>query len=231
MNIAIDIEKVRFNMVEQQIRTWEVLDQDVLDLLSQVKREDFVPAAYRALAFVDMEIPLAHGAQGAARLQTMMAPKLEARIMQELAIQKHEKVLEIGTGSGYLTALLAKRAQQVVSVEIFPEFSQVAGRNLQHAGISNAVLEVGDAALAPPVLMGIQGYDVIVLTGSTPVLPKAFLDALNPGGRLFAVVGDAPVMEAMLYTKTTDGTIAAMEIFETVLTPLINAQQPQRFEF
>ena len=231
MNIAIDIEKARFNMVEQQIRTWEVLDQDILDLLSQVKREEFVPTAYRGLAFVDMEIPLAHGAQGAARLQTMMAPKLEARIMQELAIQKHESVLEIGTGSGYLTALLARRAHQVMSIEIFPEFSQVAGWNLQQAGITNAALKVGDAARAQPALIGIERHDVIVLTGSTPVLPKAFLDALNPGGRLFAVVGDAPAMKAMLYTKTTSATIAMAEIFETVLTPLVNAQQPQRFEF
>lgn len=231
MNIAIDIEKARFNMVEQQIRTCEVLDQDILDLLSQVKREEFVPAAYRPLAFVDMEIPLAHGAQGAAQQQTMMAPKQEARIMQELAVQKHESVLEIGAGSGYLTALLATCAKKVVSIEIFPEFSQVASRNLQHAGISNTVLKVGDAAQAQPALIGIERYDVIVLTGSTPVLPKGFLDALNPGGRLFAVVGDAPVMKAMLFTKAASASIAAAELFETVLTPLINAQQPQRFEF
>jgi protein-L-isoaspartate(D-aspartate) O-methyltransferase len=224
MNLAADIEKARFNMVEQQIRTWEVLDQQVLDLLFQVKREDFVPAPYRGLAFADMEIPLGHG-------QAMMAPKVEARIVQELAVRKSERVLEIGTGSGYLAALLASRALEVVSVEIFPEFSAAAQEKLRLARIPNVVLRVGDGAHAQAAVVGAGGFDVIVLTGSTPVLPDAFLDALNPNGRLFAVVGDAPAMKAVLMTKTPTGTIVSTEVFETQLAPLINAEQPARFEF
>jgi protein-L-isoaspartate(D-aspartate) O-methyltransferase len=224
MNLTVDIEKARFNMVEQQIRTWEVLDQEVLDLLFEVKREDFVPATYRALAFADMEIPLGHG-------QAMMAPKVEARFLQELAVRNHERVLEIGTGSGYLAALLASRALEVVSVEIFPELSASAQDKLRLAGISNVVLRVGDGAHAQAAVVGAGGFDVIVLTGSTPVLPKAFLDLLSPNGRLFAVVGDAPVMKAVLMTKTPTGSVASTEVFETQLAPLINAQQPERFEF
>lgn len=224
MNLTVDIEKARFNMVEQQIRTWEVLDQEVLDLLFEVKREDFVPALYRGLAFADMEIPLGHG-------QAMMAPKVEARIVQELAVRKTERVLEIGTGSGYLAALLASRALEVVSVEIFPEFSAAAQEKLRLAGISNVTLRAGDGARAQAAVLGAGGFDVIVLTGSTPVLPGAFLDALNPHGRLFAVVGDAPVMKAMLMAKTPTGSIVSTEVFETQLAVLINAEQPERFKF
>ena len=224
MNLTVDIEKARFNMVEQQIRTWEVLDQEVLDLLFKVKREDFVPAPYRALAFADMEIPLGHG-------QAMMLPKVEARIVQELAVRKTERVLEIGTGSGYLAALLASRALEVVSVEIFPEFSTAALEKLQRAGISNVVLRVGDGARAQAAVVGAGGFDVIVLTGSTPVLPNAFLDALKPNGRLFAVIGDAPVMKAVLMTKTPAGSVASTEVFETQLAALISAEQPERFKF
>ena len=224
MNLPVDIEKARFNMVEQQIRTWEVLDQEVLDLLFKVKREDFVPAPYRALAFADMEIPLGHG-------QAMMLPKVEARIVQELAVRKTERVLEIGTGSGYLAALLASRALEVVSVEIFPEFSTAALEKLQRAGISNVVLRVGDGARAQAAVVGAGGFDVIVLTGSTPVLPNAFLDALKPNGRLFAVIGDAPVMKAVLMTKTPAGSVASTEVFETQLAALISAEQPERFKF
>jgi protein-L-isoaspartate(D-aspartate) O-methyltransferase len=224
MNPTLDVERARFNMVEQQIRTWEVLDQQVLDLLFEVRREGFVPAAYRTLAFADMEIPLGHG-------QSMMAPKVEARIVQELAVKKNERVLEIGTGSGYLTALLAKRALQVTSVDIFPDFSDAARKNLQLAGIPNVQFAVGDAARAQRAVIGMDNFDVVVLTGSTPALPGAFLELLNPGGRLFAVVGDAPAMQAELLTKGRDGAIARAELFETVLAPLINAEQPARFEF
>jgi protein-L-isoaspartate(D-aspartate) O-methyltransferase len=224
MNLTADIEKARFNMVEQQIRPWEVLDQEVLDLLFEVKREDFVPAPYRGLAFADMEIPLGHG-------QAMMAPRVEARIVQELALRKNERVLEIGTGSGYLAALLARRALEVISVEIFPELSAAAAEKLRQAGISNVTLRVGDGARAQAAVVGAGGFDVIVLTGSTPVLPSAFLDALNPNGRLFAVVGDAPAMKAMLMIKTPAGSVASTEVFETQLAALINAEQPARFEF
>jgi protein-L-isoaspartate(D-aspartate) O-methyltransferase len=225
----MDFEKARFLMVEQQIRTWEVLDQTVLDLLFAVKREDFVPLAYRSLAFVDMEIPLAHQ-------QMMMAPKMEARILQDVAPKLNERVLEIGTGSGYLTALLAKQAESVTTVDIFDDFSREAAAKLARAGISNVHFKTGDAAVSPSTILGShETFDVIVLTGSVPVLPKAYLDVLNLDGRLFAIVGDAPVMKATVFTKTGDASFgasfAATDLFETVLAPLVNAKQPSRFEF
>ena len=221
----MDFENARYLMVEQQIRTWEVLDQSVLDLLFVVKREDFVPAAYRSLAFVDMEIPLAHQ-------QTMMAPKMEARILQDVAPQANERVLEIGTGSGYLTALLAKHAENVTTIDIYEEFSRDAAVKLARAGIANVHFKTGDAAESPRAALGShETFDVVVLTGSVPVLPQAYLDVLNINGRLFAIVGDAPAMKATVFTKTGDASFAAAEIFETVLTPLVNAKQPSRFEF
>ncbi len=221
----MDFEKARFLMVEQQIRTWEVLDQGVLDLLFAVKREDFVPIAYRSLAFVDMEIPLDHQ-------QTMMAPKLEARILQEVAPKSNERVLEIGTGSGYLTALLAKQAESVTSIDIFENFSLAAAATLARIGVINVHLKTGDAAeSAVSILASRETFDVIVLAGSVPMLPKAYLDMLNLNGRLFAVVGDAPAMKATLFTNTGDTAFTADDLFETVLTPLINAKQPSRFEF
>ena len=219
--MSMDIEKARFNMVEQQIRPWDVLDQGVLDLLFKVKREDFVPSAYQALAFVDMEIPLGHG-------EVMLSPKLEARILQEVAPEKTDRVLEIGTGSGYMTALLAHEAGHVHSVEIVPEFKMQADQNLKAHGIANATLEIGDAACG----WDRHGpYDLIVLTGSVPVLPEAFQKSLNVGGRLFAIVGDAPVMEAMLVTCVAEGVYQSVVLFETCIAPLKNAQQPQRFVF
>jgi protein-L-isoaspartate(D-aspartate) O-methyltransferase len=221
----MDFEKARFLMVEQQIRTWEVLDQTVLDLLFAVKREDFVPLAYRSLAFVDMEIPLAHQ-------QIMMAPKMEARILQEVAPKSNERVLEIGTGSGYLTALLAKQAESVTTIDIFDDFSREAAAKLARAGISNVHFKTGDAAVSPLTILGShETFDVVVLTGSVPVLPKAYLDVLNLNGRLFAIVGDAPAMKATVFTKTDNASFAATDLFETVLAPLVNAKQPSRFEF
>jgi protein-L-isoaspartate(D-aspartate) O-methyltransferase len=221
----MDIEQARFNMVEQQIRTWEVLDQSVLDLLLAVKREDFVPTAYRALAFVDMEIPLGEG-------QTMMAPKLEARLIQELALKAHERVLEIGTGSGYLTALLAKRTAKVASIEYFESLATSAAARIAVAGIDNVEITVGDAAQSPANFVdATQTFDVIVFTGSLPVLPTVYLNHLAVGGRLFAVVGDAPAMKATLFTKTRENTTTEQALFETVLPPLINAEQPSRFTF
>lgn len=217
----VNLEQARFNMVEQQIRPWDVLDPDVLNLLFDVHREDFVPEAARALAFVDMEIPLGHG-------EFMLAPKTEARILQELAVKGSDKILEVGTGSGYLTALLASRGRHVYSVEIVPEFSNDAARKLRDHGINNVTLEIGDAA---------QGwdhhgsYDVIVLTGSTPVLPETFQRCLNPGGRLFAVVGEAPVMQARLITCAAAGAYRSVGLFETCIPALRNAMQPQRFVF
>ena len=220
----MDIEKARFNMVEQQIRPWEVLDSTVLDLLFVVKREDFVPDAYRAIAFTDMEIPIGHQ-------QFMLPPRVEARMLQELAPMPAEHVLEIGTGSGYFTALLAKRAAQVTSIEYHEQLSRTAAARLQAAGVRNAQLKVGDAAHSPAPFIGDQKFDAIVLTGSTPVVPPAYLDAIKPAGRLLAIVGDAPAMTATLYRRGADGAFAATELFETVVAPLIHAEHPSRFEF
>jgi protein-L-isoaspartate(D-aspartate) O-methyltransferase len=221
----MSVEQARFNMIEQQIRTWEVLDQDVLDLLYAVRREEFVPAAYRELAFSDLEIPLYEGAGEGER---MMQPKVEARILQELAVRRYERVLEVGTGSGYLTALLAARAHHVHSVEINSKLKAFGEDNLRRAEIENATVELGDAA------QGWQQhapYDVIVLTASTPVLPRAFVSQLKTGGRLFAVVGDPPVMEARLITCVGSDSHHTIDLFETCLAPLKNAMQPARFRF
>jgi protein-L-isoaspartate(D-aspartate) O-methyltransferase len=217
----MDMEQARYNMVEQQIRPWDVLDQDVLDLLFKVRREDFVPEAHRALAFVDMEIPLGHG-------QAMWTPKLEARVIQELAIRPGDRVLEIGTGSGYLTALLASEAAEVVSVDIVPEFTAAATQKLRAHGFGNAVLHTGDAARDWP---DAAGFDVIVLTGSTPLLSDAFLQRLNVGGRLFAITGEAPVMHAQLITRTTPSATRSVTLFETCVAPLVNAPHPAAFVF
>lgn len=219
----MDMEQARFNMVEQQIRPWDVLDQDVLDLLRQVRREDFVPEQYRELAFSDMEIPLGHG-------ETMLSPKFEARILQEVGVKAGDQVLEVGTGSGYMTALLASLAHggYVRSVEIVPEFSSRAAALLGEQGIANITLEVGDAARG---WKSGGPYDVIVLTGSVPVLPEAFQANLKVGGRLFAVVGEAPAMEAQLITCIAEGVYRTTNLFETSVPPLKNAMQPQRFVF
>ena len=221
----MSVEQARFNMVEQQIRTWEVLDQDVLDLLYVVRREEFVPAEYRAFAFSDMEIPLYEGADEGER---MMQPKLEARILQELAAKKTDRALEVGTGSGYLAALLAARAHRVCSVEINPRLKAFGEENLRRAGVENVTVELGDAARGWPQH---APYDIIVLTGSTPVLPQTLVSQLKIGGRLFAVVGDPPVMEARLITCVDEGSHHATDLFETCLAPLKNALQPARFEF
>ena len=217
----MNFEQARSNMVEQQIRTWEVLDQAVLDLLYAVPREDFVPPAYRTLAFTDMEIPIGEA-------EKMMAPKLEARTVQAVAPRKSERVLEVGTGSGYLTALLAHRAAHVHSVEIRPALAAFGRANLERHGADNVTLETGDAARGWPTR---APYDVIVLTGSTPVLPKALLEQLSPGGRLFAVVGEGPVMVARLVTCGAPGALRSVELFDTLLAPLANAEQPPRFIF
>jgi protein-L-isoaspartate(D-aspartate) O-methyltransferase len=221
MNLQLDVERARFNMVEQQIRPWEVLDQRVLDLLLRIRREEYVPARYRALAFADMEIPLGHG-------ETMLAPKIEARMLQELALAAGDRILEVGTGSGYMTALLASLGSHVCSVDIVPEFTQTASAKLTAHGVTNVTLETGDAARgwdrhAP--------YDAIMVTGSMPVLPDAFLKSLRPGGRLIAVVGEPPVMEAQLITCVAAGAYSTTGLFETCIAPLRNAVQPERFVF
>ncbi|MGE0874665.1 MAG: protein-L-isoaspartate O-methyltransferase [Burkholderiales bacterium] len=217
----MNFEQARANMVEQQIRPWDVLDQDVLDLLYAIPRESFVPSKSKQLAFADVEIPLGHG-------EAMWAPKIEARAMQALAVTRHDRVLEIGTGSGYLTALLARRAAHVYSLEIKPALAEFGRANLARHGADNVTLETADGARgcgkwAP--------YNVIVLTGSTPVLPRAFIEQLAPGGRLFAVIGDAPVMRATFAVCAAQGMATRTTLFETLLKPLDNAEQPERFDF
>jgi protein-L-isoaspartate(D-aspartate) O-methyltransferase len=215
----VNFEQARFNMIEQQIRTWEVLDQNVLDLLFEVRREDFVPPEYRALAFADLEIPLGDG-------ERMWTPKMEARVLQELELKPHETALEIGTGSGYLTALLGRSCAEVSSVEINERLFAAAKDRLL-GGFDNIEIEQGDGARG--WRNGI--YDAIVLTGSTPVLLDSWLRQLKPGGRLFAVVGDPPVMTARLLRWTAPDAVASEDLFETVLPPLRNAPQPERFVF
>jgi protein-L-isoaspartate(D-aspartate) O-methyltransferase len=210
-------ELTRFNMIEQQIRPWEVLDSRVLDLLRKVKREQFVPPARQAMAFMEIEIPLGHGA-------FMWQPKMEGRVLQELKLKGSDQVLEVGSGSGYLTALLSRMAKRVVSVEIVPELHAFAGKNLAAHHIDNVELQLGDAA------RGWTGYyDAIVLTGSVPLLPESFQNSLKPGGRLFAIVGDPPAMQAMLITCMAPGQFGRKALFETNVAPLQHALQPERF--
>ena len=217
----MNVEQARANMVEQQIRPWEVLDQDVLDLLYVVPREEFVPAKHRNLAFSDLEIPIGEG-------ETMWAPKMEARVLQELNARKTDRVLEVGTGSGYLTALLSHRAAHVFSVEIKPKLAAFGRANLERHRAENVTLEIGDAAHGWPSQ---ARYDVIVLTGSTPILPGAFVEQLSPGGRLFAVVGEPPVMTARIVAAAAPGAWRNIDLFETVIAPLVNAERPSRFRF
>jgi len=216
-----DIELARFNMIEQQIRTWEVLDSRVLDLLKTVPRESFVPPQYTGLAFADLEIPIGYG-------QSMLSPKMEGRILQALDIQPSDKVLEIGTGNGYLTALLAAMANHVHSIEIIPQLHLTAKNNLAAHSISNVTLEVGNgtdgwAAHGP--------YDVIVFGGSLPVFPANAQENLAIGGRMFVVTGEAPVMEAMMIRRISAEHFKRDMLFETSLPTLNQAPQPERFSF
>jgi protein-L-isoaspartate(D-aspartate) O-methyltransferase len=216
----MDTEQARFNMVEQQIRTWEVLDPEVLDLLFTVRREEFVPAAYRMLAFADLEIPLPGG-------ERMWTPKMEARVVQELKLVPGESVLEIGTGSGYLTALMASRNARVTSVEIDAGLAAEARQRLARAGLTELEVAVGDGARG----WGTLPYDAIVLTGSTPILPDSLVKQLKPGGRIFAVVGEAPAMTAKMVRWVAPGSVTEQDLFETVIAPLRNAEAPSRFRF
>lgn len=226
----LDMEQARFNMIEQQIRPCEVLEGRILELLKHVRRERFVPEDKREMAFMDLEIPLGYGA-------SMWQPKLEARAVQELHLSRSDKVLEVGSGSGYLTALLSVLAGHVTSVEIVPELNAMAKRHLLAYHRDNITLEIGDAARGWGGGMNDSypgtgtSYDAIVLTGSTPVLPVAFQNSLKIGGRLFAIVGDAPVMEAKLITRVAADTYETVNIMETCVAPLQNALQPERFVF
>jgi protein-L-isoaspartate(D-aspartate) O-methyltransferase len=217
----MNIEQARFNMIEQQIRPWEVLDDSVLQLLAVVKREDFVPTAYKALAFVDTEVPLPEG-------ECMLAPKVEARLLQELKVARHEKVLEIGTGSGYMAALLAHKAQQVHTMELKPTLAALAQQNLRRAGVHNAKVHAADGAQGLP---SEAPFDAILLSGSVADVPPALLQQLKVGGRLAAVVGLEPVMRAVLVTRTGDATFERKELFDTVAPRLHGFAEPSRFKF
>lgn len=229
----MNYEQARFNMIEQQIRPWEVLDSQVLSLLAVIRREDFVPPACKALAFVDMQIPLPpkHNAG-----QCMLEPKVEARILQDLAVQKHEKVLEIGTGSGYMAALLAHRAQQVITLEIEPVLVETARRNLQKAGLYNAEVRLGDGAANLAETVSENGplrgpFDVIVLSGSVAEVPASLLDLLKVGGRLSAITGFEPMMRATLITRVSKDAFRTTQAWDTVAPRLLNFPEPSKFVF
>lgn len=218
---GFNMREARFNMIEQQIRTWEVLDPVVLALFNEVPRENFVAESQVGLAFADVELPIGHG-------QTMLSPKLEGRILQALAVKKTDKVLLMGTGSGYLTALLATLAAHVHAVEIYPELSEIAKIRLQQQNIHNVTLYVADAANG---FADAAPYDVIVFTGSMPLRPIAAEKMLNVGGRLFAVIGEMPIMQATLTQRVSEDAFRHDTIFETCLPQLVNAPQATKFEF
>jgi protein-L-isoaspartate(D-aspartate) O-methyltransferase len=220
----MDIEQARFNMIEQQIRPWDVLDGEILESLALVKREEFVPPAYRALAFADVEIPLV--VDGKRTGQSMFAPKMEARLLQSLGVHRHESALEIGTGSGYGTALLAQRTRKIQSWEIDPQLQAFAADNLRRAGIVDVRLNLGDGSQ----LAGDDRFDVIILSGSMSEVPESMLARLHEGGRLVAIVGEAPTMHARLYTRIDKG-CTSVDLFETVAPRLQGFPSGQRFKF
>jgi protein-L-isoaspartate(D-aspartate) O-methyltransferase len=220
----MDIEKARFNMIEQQVRPWDVLDPEILEILALVRREEFVPPAYRELAFADVEIPL--NIDGKRTGQSMFTPKLEARLLQSLGVRRHESALEIGTGSGYGTALLAQRTRKIQSWEIDPTVQAFAADNLRRAGIVDVRLNCGDG----PRMVGEDRFDVIILSGSVAEDPDGMLARLNEGGRLFAIVGEAPTMHGRLYTRIGKG-CTSVDLFETVAPRLQGFPSGKRFKF
>ena len=217
----MNVEQARFNMIEQQIRPWDVLDPDVLSLLSVVRREDFVPPAYRALAFVDMQVPLPEG-------QFMLEPKLEARLLQDLKLARHEKVLEVGAGSGHMAALLAHRAQHVVTLDNRPALARLAAQNLRRAGVMNVTVQEADGSLGRPAE---APFDAILRSGSVASAPSALLEQLKVGGRLMAIVGEQPVMRATLVTRVNERDFRSVDIFDTVAPRLDGFAEPPRFRF
>ena len=236
-------ELARFNMIEQQIRPWDVLDPAVLELLSQMRREDFVPAAWRALAFVDTQVPLLAGAPDGA---CMLEPKVEARLLQELKLQRHETVLEIGTGSGFMAALLAHRAMRVHTLECRPELARMAREALRRNGVINATVHEVDVAGASAATgttgktgakngsIGLPAegpFDAIVLSGSVAEVPRALLEQLKPGGRLVAIVGMEPIMTARLITRSGAASFSAADLFDTVAPRLLGFAEPTKFSF
>ncbi|MDE2145885.1 MAG: protein-L-isoaspartate O-methyltransferase [Burkholderiales bacterium] len=224
----MDTELARFNMIEQQIRPWEVLDQTVLTLLATLRREDFVPPAMRALAFVDTQVPLLPGDPAG---PCMLEPKVEARLLQELQVQRHEKVLEIGTGSGFMAALLAHRAQQVVTLECRPALARMARESLRRNGVLNVQVQEVTAAEGARGLPAEAPFDAIVLSGSVAELPRDLLEQLKVGGRLVAIVGDEPVMRARLVTRVAAAAWSSTDLFDTVAPRLEGFAEPSRFRF
>lgn len=224
---TLDLAKARFNMIEQQVRPWEVLDPAVLALLDSVPRDAFVSDAHKALAYVDMELPLGNGAD-----QVMLAPRLQARMVQDLAVQPTDKVLEIGTGSGYTTALLSRLAQRVVSIEIDAAIAASARSNLQRAGVSNADVHVADATANGFAACAAEGpWNAILVGGSVAEVPQALLDLLAPGGRLIAVTGQEPMMRATLITRVEGASFRSEQPWDTVAPRLRNFPEPSRFSF
>lgn len=216
-----DFEQARFNMIEQQVRPWDVLDQQVLDTMNSIPREAFVPKRYQSLAFADTNIPLGNG-------QVMMAPKVEGRMLQALSIRPEDYILEIGTGSGYVTACLAALGKHVTSFDIFPEFTEAAGARLAEQGIRNVTLSTNDDAAERATS---ARYDVIAVTGSLPELQDQFRNNLEIGGRLFVIAGSLPIMEAWLVTRIDENNWASEPLFETSIPPLLHAAAPRAFEF
>jgi protein-L-isoaspartate(D-aspartate) O-methyltransferase len=229
MTDLIDFERARFNMIEQQIRPWVVLDVEVREILSIVRREDFVPLAHKALAFADLRIPLLHPADEALqRGQCMLEPRVEARFLQELRLLPTDKVLEVGAGSGYMAALLAHRAQRVITLEIEPELVKMARANLQRAGLTNAEVRAADGAQG----WAAEGpFDAIVLSGSVAEVPPQLLSQLKVGGRLAAIVGVEPVMRATLITRTGETTYSTSQPWDTLAPRLAHFPEPSRFHF
>ena len=219
----MDLNQARFNMIEQQIRPWEVLDPQVLELLATVRREDFVPLAHQALAFVDMEIPT-----GEAPGQVMLAPRVQARLVQDLAVKKTDKVLEIGTGTGFTAALLAHQAAQVLSLEIDAALAAQASANLQKAGVSNAKVRQADGSKGAA---GEGPFDVILLSGSVAEVPQALLDQLAVGGRLAAIVGEEPMMRATLITRTGPNSFVTAQPWDANAPRLLGFAEPSAFHF
>ena len=224
----MNTELARFNMIEQQIRPWDVLDPAVLSLLGSLRREDFVPPALRALAFVDTQVPLVKGEPAG---PAMLEPKVEARLLQELQVQRHETVLEVGTGSGFMAALLAHRAQHVHTLECRPALVQMARDSLQRNGVANATVLQVTAAQGAAGLPSEAPFDVILLSGSVPEVPRALLQQLKVGGRLAAVVGHEPVMRARLYTRAGEAAWSERDLFDTVAPRLDGFTEPTRFHF
>jgi protein-L-isoaspartate(D-aspartate) O-methyltransferase len=229
MTALSPLERARFNMIEQQIRPWDVLDLDILALLSSMRREDFVPLAHKALAFMDLQIPLLGSGEAAMQQgQCMLEPKVEARLLQDLKLQRHEKVLEVGAGSGYMAALMAARAQRVITFEIHPDIAATARLNLQKAGVTNAQVREGDGSRGLPA----EGpFDAILLSGSVAEVPPALLSQLKVGGRLAAIVGDEPMMRATFITRTGDTTYTTAQPWDTVAPRLADFPERSRFEF